>query len=156
MPNKDVTRIPSILALLMESFGERKVYDPFNATEDEWYAPDVIQHVSQGSQEGVLLRPPTTWTQVMCYVKRHNKTWDGTTRWWSSIKDGVSRITQMGGVVVSVGWDSNGLGTKRGFQMERILMVNHGGHWRDTIVTVERKVADVFPTVTDDEAVISL
>jgi hypothetical protein len=56
------------------------------------------------------------------------------------LKDEVARITMMGGIVVSVGWDSNGIGIGRGFQMERILMVAHGGHWRDTIVTVERKV----------------
>lgn len=55
------------------------------------------------------------------------------------LKDEVARVTMGNGVVISVGWDSNGLGKNRGFLMERILIVAHGGHWRDTIVTVERK-----------------
>ena len=42
-----------------------------------------------------------------------------------------------------------GFGIQRGFKMERILLVPHGGPHNDTIVTVERKIqsqffADVF------------
>jgi len=38
------------------------------------------------------------------------------------------------------GWDSNGFGKNRGFELIELLLVCHGGRHNDTIVTVERKV----------------
>jgi len=38
------------------------------------------------------------------------------------------------------GWNSMGLGINRGFRMDRILLVPHGGSKNDTIVTVETKL----------------
>jgi hypothetical protein len=57
----------------------------------------------------------------------------------------MARITKVGGVVVCCGWNSNGLGKGRGFAMERLLVVAHGGSKNDTLVTVERKVAPTQP-----------
>lgn len=45
-----------------------------------------------------------------------------------------------GGKVISFGWNSCGIGKTRGFEIERILIVCHGGHHNDTICTVEKKV----------------
>ena len=39
---------------------------------------------------------------------------------------------------------SNGIGKNRGFEMLEILLVPHGGSKNDTIVTVERKLPDLF------------
>lgn len=36
-------------------------------------------------------------------------------------------------------WNSGGFGKNLGFEMIEILLVPHGGHHNDTIVTVERK-----------------
>lgn len=140
MPKSDVTRIQAVSNLLMESFGEREVFDPFGGRGDHLYIPDLLAAQRTNGEKGILFRPPITFRQAELYIKSHGKTWDGRSSWWEVLKDEVARITMMGGIVVSVGWDSNGIGIGRGFQMERILMVAHGGHWRDTIVTVERKV----------------
>jgi len=56
------------------------------------------------------------------------------------IKDEMARIIKPGGKAVCFGWNSNGLGKGRGFELKRVLLVAHGGHHNDTIVTVERKV----------------
>ena len=37
------------------------------------------------------------------------------------------------------GWNSNGVGKVRGFEIIEILLIAHGGSHNDTIVTVERK-----------------
>ena len=64
--------------------------------------------------------------------------------YWSDLRGEIARILKPGGKVISFGWNSVGLGEK-GFDMERILMVCHGGHHNDTICTVERKMqGDLF------------
>ena len=37
------------------------------------------------------------------------------------------------------GWNSSGVGIKRGMKLIEVLLVPHGGSHNDTIVTVERK-----------------
>jgi hypothetical protein len=42
------------------------------------------------------------------------------------------------------GWNSSGIGIKRGFELIEVLLVCHGGSHNDTIVTVERKIKGLF------------
>ena len=60
--------------------------------------------------------------------------------WWSTLKDEVSKVMVRDGKVISFGWNSNGMGKKRGFEITRVLLVAHGAMHNDTIVTVERKI----------------
>jgi hypothetical protein len=149
MPKRNITRIPVVNDLLMEVFGERDVEDPFCTSRPDYYgyAPEWMHERTYQSVDALLLRPPTTWAQAQSYVKAHGESWDGTTKWWSLLKHEAARIVSVGGIVVSIGWDSNGLGKNRGFQMERVLYVAHGSHWRDSVITVERK--EWFPTPED-------
>lgn len=62
---------------------------------------------------------------------------------WSNQKKEISRIVKVGGKVISFGWNSGGIGMKYGFEIERILLVAHGGWHNDTICTVEKKVKNV-------------
>jgi hypothetical protein len=56
----------------------------------------------------------------------------------------ASKVKQ-GGVVICFGWNSNGFGLNKGFEMIEVLLCPHGGAHHDTIVTVERKVTqDLF------------
>lgn len=146
MPHANVTLIKPVNQLLVEEFGDKEVFDPFhmsaNYVDRNECALDILRVQYDNSQEAVLFRPPTTFRQAERYIKTYGLKWDGTTRWWADLKDEVARITIHGGVVISVSWDSNGLGAGRGFGMERILLVSHGGHWHDSIVTVERKTSD--------------
>ena len=68
--------------------------------------------------------------------------------YWSSCKDELARIIKPGGLSICFGWDSNGLGKGRGFELLEILLVAHGGLHYDTIVTVERKVQTMLSEVT--------
>lgn len=56
------------------------------------------------------------------------------------VMDVASKKIVPGGLVVCCGRDSNGLGTKRGFELIHVLDVQHGGDHNDTFVTVEIKV----------------
>ena len=52
----------------------------------------------------------------------------------------IARILKPNGVALCFGWNSNGVGKTRGFEMQEVLIVPHGGSRNDTICTVERKV----------------
>ena len=41
---------------------------------------------------------------------------------------------------ITFGWNSTGLGKKRGFEITRILIVCHGSMHNDTICTVEERI----------------
>ena len=69
-------------------------------------------------------------------------TYEHTTDYFSKCKDIIGRIIRTNGICISFGWNSNGLGEGRGFEIERILLVAHGGSHNDTICTVERKTQE--------------
>lgn len=58
---------------------------------------------------------------------------------WTEERDCLARIMPVGGIVLSFGWNSNGMGLKRGYRLLELLLVPHGGAHNDTICTVERK-----------------
>ncbi|MFA5490702.1 MAG: hypothetical protein WC284_16090, partial [Candidimonas sp.] len=59
--------------------------------------------------------------------------------YWSDQKKEISRIVKPGGIVMTFGWNSGGIGKTNGFVIEEILLVAHGGWHNDTIVVVEFK-----------------
>lgn len=55
---------------------------------------------------------------------------------WNECKNALSEITKPGAPVISFGYTSSGFGGRRGYEIEHILLLNHGpGHY-DTIVTL--------------------
>ena len=93
--------------------------------------------------DGVLYDPPYSARQASeCYKKvgLENFT-NNVTRcdYWSKCKNEISRIIKPGGISVCFGWNSMGIGKNRGFLLQEILLVPHGGSKNDTIVTVEKK-----------------
>ena len=60
--------------------------------------------------------------------------------WRAKHLDDIQRILKPNGLALCFGWNSNGVGKKRGFEIIEVLLVAHGGSKNDTICTVERKV----------------
>lgn len=160
MPNKNTFTIPPIKSLVLEEQYKTKGIwiDPFantskfaNITNDldpdmptdyHMEALDFLRMFDTESVDGVLYDPPFSPRQVSECYKRLGKTvsWLHTSaKYWSEQKDEISRILKPNGVVITCGWNSDGIGMSRGFEMERVLLVPHGGSKNDTIVTVERK-----------------
>ena len=92
--------------------------------------------------EGGLYDPPYSLRQIMeCYKGvglTVEKKWV-TTKFYTDVKTCLSKKIKQGGVVISFGWNSIGMGKGRGFQIIEILLVSHGRLHNDTIVTVEKK-----------------
>lgn len=95
---------------------------------------------SNNSITGVLFDPPYSVEQCLRrYTPKHNGT-AGRAEYWARCKDEIARIVERDGTVVSFGWDSTGIGKKRGFEIVEILLICHGACHNDTIVTVEKKL----------------
>ena len=71
---------------------------------------------------------------------------------WGKEKDLIAEFLTIGGVVLSFGWNTIGMGKERGFRLERILLVCHGGAHNDTICIAERKIRDIHsPGLFEDD-----
>ncbi len=159
MPNKNTFEMTPIKALLLEEIDLSKYWiDPFanrnkiaSVTNDLSMKYDTDYHLdaldflklfADGSVDGVLYDPPYSPRQVSeCYNDvGYNVTWDTTkASFWGNHKREISRIVKIGGKVITFGWNSGGIGYKYGFEIQRILLVPHGGWHNDTICTVEIK-----------------
>lgn len=60
-------------------------------------------------------------------------------RLYKNCRDLMDAIISPGGIVLSFGWNSSGMGKGRGYEMLAILLVAHGGAHNDTICLAERK-----------------
>jgi hypothetical protein len=92
--------------------------------------------------EGGLFDPPYSYRQVSDHYKVIGKkatALDTSYNFYARVLDPMAKLIVTGGYCISFGWNSNGMGKKRGFRIVEILLVAHGMHHNDTIVTVERK-----------------
>lgn len=61
-------------------------------------------------------------------------------RLYKRVRDAMDQIILSDGIVLSFGWNSAGMGVKRGYEMIELLLVAHGGGHNDTICVAERKL----------------
>lgn len=172
MPNKNTFEIKPIHDLITEELTDGVWIDPFanqnklaSITNDlslefdtdyHMDALDFMKMFDSDSVDGVLYDPPYSPRQVSeCYNDvGYNVTWDTTkASFWGNHKREISRIVKIGGKVITFGWNSGGIGYKYGFEIERILLVPHGGWHNDTICTVEYKTHEgEIPKLKGDAA----
>ncbi len=162
MPNKNTFSIKPISELIER--WQKKVdgfwFDPFcgnnkyaNYTNDlnpnvkadcHLDALQFLKRMCNQNNYNAYFDPPYSPRQISeCYHNVGIKTNMETTQssWYSNIKDEISRLIPIEGIVISASWNTNGMGLKRGFEIQEILIVAHGGWHNDTLVTVERKVS---------------
>ena len=61
---------------------------------------------------------------------------------WTKEKNVLTDIIKKDGCFLHFGWHSNGMGMKRGFTIDEVLLVAHGGAHYDTICLAERKTSE--------------
>jgi hypothetical protein len=88
---------------------------------DPPYSPRQISECYQGIGKKVTMKD----TQISLLHKQ--------------VRDEANRILIPGGIVLSFGWNSVGMGKGRGYELVEILLVCHGGGHNDTICLAERK-----------------
>lgn len=101
-------------------------------------ALEFLASLPDASAKGVLFDPPYSVEQCLRrYTPKQNGT-AGRAEYWARCKDQIARIVEPGGIAISFCWDSTGIGKRRGFEIEEIVLLCHGACHNDTIVTIER------------------
>jgi hypothetical protein len=110
-------------------------FDPDLPSDLKLDACDLTQWVGQqGLYQTVVFDPPfSDFQAVKTYgVKKAQKV--------SHARDVVEYVLRPGGRVISLGFNSTGMGASRGFKKEGLLLVNGGGSHNDIIVLSERHI----------------
>ncbi len=105
-------------------------------------ALDFLKLIPDASVDCVLYDPPYSLRQVVEAYKGFGKeiTKESTQATWRARHlDEIQRILKPSGKALCFGWNSNGVGKKRGFSLKEVLIVAHGGSKYDTICTLEIK-----------------
>jgi hypothetical protein len=116
--------------------------NPKYNTDYHMDALEFLKMFDDNSIDGLVYDPPYSLRQVSeCYKNVGITVTQETTQssWRSKHIDEITRIIKPNGKVFCFGWNSSGIGKVRGFKLERILLIPHGGSHNDTIVTVEVK-----------------
>jgi hypothetical protein len=159
MPSKDTFTIKPISELLKRYVGDGKGWiDPFagenspaEVTNDHNPEKPTLHHLEaeefvnlfeDNQFIGGLFDPPYSYRQVSEHYKVLGKKAtqvDTSTRFYNRVLNPLADRIKVGGFCISFGWNTNAMGKNRGFEIVEILIVAHGGHHNDTLVTVEVK-----------------
>lgn len=159
MPNKNTFTIKPIHQFVMRNIaGGKVIVDPFANdckigtitndlnpkfdTDFHMDALDFLRSIETSSADIVLYDPPYSLRQVKeSYESVGIEVTQEKTQssWRARHLDEIARILKAGGKCLCFGWNSNGVGKTRGFEMIEALIVAHGGSKNDTICTCEIK-----------------
>lgn len=162
MPNSDTLSVAVMRDFARKHLmaGQRSV-DPFarncrlatvtndlNPETAAQYHMDAVEFcemlAAKGEQFDVaIFDPPYSPRQISeCYnqVGRECSMEDTQSSFWRKCRDALDPIVKPNGLVVSYGWNTNGMGLGRGYQIEDVMLVSHGGAHNDTICMAERKL----------------
>jgi hypothetical protein len=140
MPNTETFSIQPIGDFVRAYLACSKVsVDPF--ARNEAFLIDLER--SAVTADLALFDPPYSPRQVSEHYKAaglavtSEDTQNG--RLYKRVRDALDRIVLPGGVVLSFGWQSAGMGIRRGYELIEAMLVAHGGGHNDTICIAERK-----------------
>jgi hypothetical protein len=142
MANKHTFQIPPIRQLIQKERIPGELIDPF-PYESKLDVFDYLKQFQDNSVAFALVDPPYTKRQVSEHYKEMGIAvtgWRTSSGWTAKVKFEVGRVMKIGGKVLTFGYTSSGIGQTNGFELNRVLMVCHGGDHYDTICTVETKV----------------
>ena len=122
--------------------------NPNKPTKYHLEAVEFLNLTKSEGMSGGLFDPPYSLRQIMeCYEGiglEPDKKW-ATTKFYTDVKNKLAKIIKPGGLCISFGWNTIGLGKVRGFEIIEVLVVSHGRLHNDTLVTVERKYHAPLP-----------
>lgn len=97
-----------------------------------------------GPFDGVLFDPPYSYRQISEHYRvigRRATALDTSSNFYNRVMNAIADKVQIGGHAISFGWNTNGFGRNRGYEIVEILIVAHAnGHHNDTLVTVEKHI----------------
>ena len=130
MPSHKTFSIKPFKKLLKDEL-DNDYIDPFLHP----YKQDAIEYleiIDNSSITNLVFDPPYSQRQLKEMYSSNGLSFNHpmNNSYWSNCKKEISRI---------IGWNSNGIGKKYGFEIIKIVIVAHGSQHNDTIATVEVK-----------------
>lgn len=164
MPTHDTFTCPPIGNFVKGYLYKSKVsIDPF-ARNKKWanytndlnpeteadYNMDACDFLNKMVDDGVkadlvIFDPPYSPRQIKeCYdgIGLKMAQMDAFRTHWKPERDAINKLLDIGGIVLSFGWNSIGMGKKRLYTVKEILIVCHGPGHNDTICMAEKKAAE--------------
>lgn len=92
---------------------------------------------------GILFDPPYSFRQISEHYKHIGMKatqWHTSMSFYEKVKSEMCEKIKIGGYAISFGWNTNGFGKARGFEIVEIMAIAHGGSKNDTLVVVEKKI----------------
>jgi len=111
------------------------------------YHMDVLEFLGEMVRFGVradvaIFDPPYSPRQIKeCYdsIGLKMKAQDAMRTNWQAERNLIDKILKPNGYCLSFGWNTNGMGRKRHYEIVEILIVAHGMGHNDTLCTAEQK-----------------
>lgn len=125
------------------------VRNDINPNTSAEYHMDAIEFLEMYAVGGeladlVILDMPYSPRQISeCYQEIGKKVTMADTqsaKLYKAVRDAVLPIVKPDGVVLSFGWNTVGMGKKRGFEIVEIMLCCHGGAHNDTICIAEKRI----------------
>lgn len=152
MPNKRTFQIKPIHQLISEEKAWEFI-EPFPYAENGKFKQEALEYlmsIKSNSVPGVNFDPPYSPRQLKEAYDSVGQSWDGTNSLWSQWESEIARIIMPGGKCIKFGWNSHLI--RNDFEITRFLLVNHGSHHNDTIVTVQRKMNNSLDNIGEGES----
>lgn len=160
MPNTDTFSVKPIGEFVRRYLAESRVsIDPF-ARNKNWatwtndlnpetsaaFHLDFLARINISEKADLLIfDPPYSPRQMSeCYKSVGREVgMEGTQNGalYKRVRDAAMPHLSADATALSFGWNSAGMGTKRGFEIIEILIVAHGGGHNDTICVAEKRIA---------------
>ena len=159
MPNRETFRIkpidkficeylPGKPSIILDPFANRPsdynaITNDLNPNSKVQFHMDALVFLKQydnNSIDCILFDPPYTPRQLKeCYDNIGQSLHDTKSSVWSNWKIEIARILRPGGICLSFGFNSVGIGIIIDFHKEALLIFCHGGQHNDTLCLLERK-----------------
>lgn len=174
MPNADTFSVPPIGEFVRRYLAESKVsIDPFARNKD-WAthtndlnpattaqhhmdAEDFLKQLKAGGvvADLVIFDPPYSPRQISeCYKSVGREVGMKGTQsalLYQRVRDAIVPVIGRGGIVLSFGWNTVGMGKRHGFEQVEIVLCCHGGAHNDTICLAERRLPRPTEIIDCDE-----
>lgn len=150
-----ITRYMKTNSLWLDPFAGQHSPVPYDGTNDlnpdnpsafHMEATDFLRYVldemGAESVDGIVFDPPYSLTQVSksyADIGLKFKGAENPTGGFPKARDTIAELVRDGGHVISYGWNTVGMGKKRGFVPVEYIICSHGGNRNDTLVTVEQR-----------------
>lgn len=112
----------------------RNDIDPTMPAEFHMDALEFVKLWDGDQFDTVILDPPYS-------IRKSMEKYNGRiTSPFLKLKDELVRIVRRGGKIITFGYSTNVMGRRRGFILEKVCILSHGGAIHDTLISVERKM----------------